>query len=406
MNISEIKKDFPILKREILGNRLVYLDNAATTQKPQIVIETLVDYYTNHNANVHRGIHTLSEEATSLYENARNKVAAFIGASPEEIIFTKGATESLNRVAFEYGLSVLKTGDKIVLTNVEHHSNLVPWQVLASKTGAILEYLEADEHGKISLDDAKNIIDNKTKIVALTHASNVLGSIFPVKEIAQIAKKHGAIVCVDGAQAIPNIKVNVQSLGVDFYCFSGHKILGPTGIGVLWGRKELLKKIPPFEYGGGMIDTVTYSEATWAEIPYRFEAGTPNVADAIALGVALDYVTSIGMDNIRAHEIALNTLALDMLLKIPGLAILGSLNPEERTGLVSFTVEGVHGHDIAAVLNSLGVAVRSGHHCTMPLHKKLQIAASTRASWYIYNDEEDIKALVSGIEKAKQILGK
>lgn len=406
MNISEIKKDFPILKREILGNRLVYLDNAATTQKPQMVIDTLVDYYSNHNANVHRGIHTLSEEATSLYENARTKVAAFIGGLPEGVIFTKGATESLNRVAFEYGLSVLKQGDKIVLTNAEHHSNLVPWQILAKKTGATLEYLEINEQGHISLDDAKKIIDEKTKIVAITHASNVLGTIFPVKEIAQIAKKYGAIVCVDGAQAIPNIKVNVHSLGVDFYCFSGHKILGPTGIGVLWGRKDLLEKIPPFEYGGGMIDTVSYSESTWAEVPYRFEAGTPNVADAIALGAALDYVTSIGMENIRNHEIVLNTLALELLLKIPGLAILGPLNPEERTGLVSFTVEGVHGHDIAAVLNSLGVAVRSGHHCTMPLHKKLHIAASTRASWYIYNDEEDIKALVSGIEKAKQILGK
>ncbi|NMB70086.1 aminotransferase class V-fold PLP-dependent enzyme, partial [candidate division WWE3 bacterium] len=239
MDIKEIQKDFPILKREIMGNRLVYLDNAATTQKPRAVIDALVDYYSNHNANVHRGIHTLSEEATELYENARNKVAAFIGASPDEIIFTKGATESLNRVAFEYGLSVLKSGDKIVISNVEHHSNLVPWQILAQKTNATLVYLEVDAEGKISLEDARNVIDSSTKIVAITHASNVLGTIFPVKEIAQIAKKQGAIVCVDGAQAVPNIKVNMQSLGVDFYCFSGHKILGPTGIGVLWGRKAL-----------------------------------------------------------------------------------------------------------------------------------------------------------------------
>ncbi|NMB69840.1 cysteine desulfurase, partial [candidate division WWE3 bacterium] len=402
---KEIQKDFPILKREIMGNRLVYLDNAATTQKPCAVIDALVDYYSNHNANVHRGIHTLSEEATELYENARNKVAAFIGASPDEIIFTKGATESLNRVAFEYGLSILKPGDKIVISNVEHHSNLVPWQVLAQKTNATLVYLEVDAEGKISLEDARNVIDSSTKIVAVTHASNVLGTIFPIKEIAQIAKKHGAIVCVDGAQAVPNIKVNMQSLGVDFYCFSGHKILGPTGIGVLWGRKALLEKIPPFEYVGGMIDTVSYDSATWAEVPYRFEAGTPNVADAIGLGAALDYVTALGMDSIREHEIMLNTVALDLLLKIKGVNILGPLNAEERTGLISFTVEGIHGHDIAAVLNSLGIAVRSGHHCAMPYHKKLNISASTRASWYIYNDAEDIKALADGIEKAKQMLG-
>lgn len=405
MDIKEIQKDFPILKREIMGNRLVYLDNAATTQKPCAVIDALVDYYSNHNANVHRGIHTLSEEATELYENARNKVAAFIGASPDEIIFTKGATESLNRVAFEYGLSILKPGDKIVISNVEHHSNLVPWQVLAQKTNATLVYLEVDAEGKISLEDARNVIDSSTKIVAVTHASNVLGTIFPIKEIAQIAKKHGAIVCVDGAQAVPNIKVNMQSLGVDFYCFSGHKILGPTGIGVLWGRKALLEKIPPFEYGGGMIDAVSYDSATWADVPYRFEAGTPNVADAIGLGAALDYVTALGMDSIREHEIMLNTVALDLLLKIKGVNILGPLNAEERTGLVSFTVEGIHGHDIAAVLNSLGIAVRSGHHCAMPFHKKLNISASARASWYIYNDAEDIKALADGIEKAKQMLG-
>jgi cysteine desulfurase/selenocysteine lyase len=308
-------------------------------------------------------------------------------------------------VAFEYGLSVLKPGDKIVISNVEHHSNLVPWQILAQKTNTTLAYLEVDAEGIISLEDARNVIDDSTKIVAITHASNVLGTIFPIKEIAQIAKKHGAIVCVDGAQAIPNIKVNMQSLGVDFYCFSGHKILGPTGIGVLWGRKSLLEKIPPFEYGGGMIDTVSYEASTWAEVPYRFEAGTPNVADAIGLGAALDYVTALGMDSIREHEIMLNTIALDLLLKIKGVNILGPLNAEERTGLVSFTVEGIHGHDIAAVLNSLGIAVRSGHHCAMPFHKKLSISASTRASWYVYNDAEDIKALADGIEKAKQILG-
>ncbi len=405
MNINEIKNDFPILKREILGNKLVYLDNAATTQKPQMVIDSLVDYYSNHNANVHRGIHTLSEEATEMYENSRKKVAGFIGALPEEIIFTKGATESLNRVAIEYGMSSLKAGDKIVITSIEHHSNLVPWQILAKKTGATLEYIEADDNGYISIESAKKVIDEKTKIVSITHASNVLGTIFPVKEIAQIAKKFGAVVCVDGAQAIPNIKVNVNSLGVDFYCFSGHKILGPTGIGVLWGRKELLEKLPPFEFGGGMIDVVTYENATWAEIPARFEAGTPNVADAIALGVAIDYINSIGMDKIREHEVELSRLALDLLSQIKGVNILGPKKAEDRTGLVSFTVEGIHGHDIASVLNSMGIAVRSGHHCTMPYHKKMQIAASTRASWYIYNSKADIEALVEGVKRAKELLG-
>lgn len=404
--LQKIQNDFPILKRDILGNRLVYLDNAATSQKPQEVIDSLVNFYSKHNANVHRGIHTLSEESTDLYEGARKKVADFIGASRDEIIFTKGATESLNRIVFEYGLEHVAKGDRIVISEAEHHSNFVPWQILAQRTGAELVYLEVDDHGYITNSEIDTKINSNTKIVAIAHASNTLGTIFPLKEIVRKAKQYGAVVCVDGAQAIPHLPVNVRSLDVDFYAFSGHKMLGPTGIGVLYGKKALLEKLEPYEYGGGMIDEVSYENSTWAQVPLKYEAGTPNVAGAIGLGVAIDYLTKIGMPNIRDHEVALTEYALDLLLKQEDVRILGPLKAADRTGLISFTLDGIHGHDIASVLNSMGVAVRSGHHCTMPLHRKMGIVASTRASWYIYNSKEDIDALMEGLKKVRQILGK
>ncbi len=407
MNTKEVINDFPILKRKLDDNKLVYLDNAATSQKPGQVIDAITDFYSNHNANVHRGIHTLSEEATEMYENARKRVADFIGASrPEEVIFTKGTTESLNRVAISWGLQNLKEGDVVLITDFEHHSNLIPWQEEARMVGAKVEYLESDQNGEISLEQFKEKLHDRVKLISIVHASNVLGTILPVKEMCKLAREKNIKVCIDGAQAVPHMKVNVQSIGCDFYAFSGHKMLAPTGIGVLWAKKEILETLEPYEFGGGMISEVTYEKSTWAEIPEKFEAGTPNIEGAIGLGAAIDYLQNIGMDNIRNHEVELNKYALESLGKIKGVRIIGPLDPEKRTGLVSFTVEGVHSHDVAAVLNSIGVAVRSGHHCVMPFHKKLGLPATTRASWYLYNQKEDIDKLVEGINKAIEILSK
>lgn len=401
-----MKEDFPILNRIINGSRLVYLDNAATTQKPVQVVNAISDFYLNHNANVHRGIHTLSEEATQMYEDARKKVAEFIGAiHPEEVIFTKGTTESLNRVAIGWVLANLKKDDVILVTDFEHHSNLIPWQEEARVVGAKVEILDTDANGEISLNQLEEKLSRgKVKFISTAHASNVLGTILPVKEICKIAHKYEILVCVDGAQAVPQMKVNVQSLHCDFYAFSAHKMLGPTGIGVLWAKKELLEKMEPYEFGGGMIDEVTYDKATWAELPEKFEAGTPNVAGAVGLAAAINYLEMIGMDSIRKHEVELTAYALIKLNEIEGLKILGPKDPEKRTGLVSFTIEGIHSHDIASVLNSEGIAVRSGHHCCMPLHKKLNIPASTRASFYIYNPKEDIDVLIAGLQKAIKVL--
>ena len=406
-NSDEIKKEFPIFKREINGKKLVYLDNAATSQKPNVVINSLVDFYSNHNANVHRGIHTLSEESTDMYEHARENIAEFIEASKSsEIIFTRGATEGINMIAQTIGLAYLNPGDIVLTTNAEHHSNLVPWQIAAERKGATLEFVEVDSDGKIDLKNFKEkLTENKNiKIIAISHASNTLGTIFPVKEIAKLAKEAGAISVIDGSQAVPHLPVNVTSIGCDFYVFSGHKMLGPTGIGVLYGRFELLSEMQPIEFGGGMIDEVTMSKSTWAPLPERLEAGTPNIADAIALSSAVDYLKNIGMDSIREHELEINKYATKVLNEIEGVAILGPKNPEERTGLIAFTIQNVHAHDAASVLNTLGVAVRSGHHCTMPLHKYLDIPASVRASWYLYNSKEDIDVLVEGIKKSKELL--
>jgi cysteine desulfurase/selenocysteine lyase len=404
--MKDLRKDFPILDREINGNKLIYLDNAATSQKPKQVIEAISEYYSNHNANVHRGLHTLSEEATEMYEDARKKVAHFIGAAhPEEIIFTKGATESLNRVAISWGLVNLKKDDVVLLSDFEHHSNMVPWLEEAKVVGAKVEYLESNENGEITLEEVKSKITDKVKLISITHASNVLGTIVPIKEICKIAHEKGILVCVDGAQAIPHLKVNVQSLDCDFYAFSAHKMLGPMGIGVLWVRKEILEKLEPYEFGGGMIDEVTYEGATYTQAPVKFEAGTPNVSGAVGLATAIGYLENIGMDEIREHEIELNKYFLEKLSHMEEIKIIGPKEAEKRTGLVSFVVKNVHAHDVASVLNGFGIAVRSGHHCAMPYHNKKNLPATTRVSYYLYNTKEEIDKLIEGLKKAIELLG-
>lgn len=405
MNIEEIKKDFPILKRKIGEADLVYLDNAATTQKPFHVIASITSYYENHNANVHRGLHTLSEEASELYDSARKKVAGFINAVyPEEIVFTKGATESLNMVAISWALKNIKKNEKILLTNFEHHSNIIPWQKVAEKTGAQLKIVRADKDGLLSTSEFKEAVDETVRLVCVAHASNVLGTVVDVKEISKIAHSKGALVCVDGAQAVPHLPVNIQSLGCDFYSFSGHKMLAPMGIGVLYVKREIMEKMDPYQFGGGMIKSVSFENSDWAEGPQKFEAGTPNVEGAVGLASAIDYLNNVGMSQIRDHEISLNDYALKKLGDVEGVKIIGPKNPEDRTGLVSFYSEKVHAHDIASVLNTVGVAVRSGHHCAMPLHKDLGIPATVRASYYIYNDTADIDKLVEGVTKALKML--
>lgn len=404
-DVNKVKSDFPILRKKVAGKDLVYLDSAATSQKPQVVIDAISNFYTSHNANAHRGIHTLSENATDMYENARRKVSKFIGASTEqEVIFTKGVTESLNMIAFGWAEPKLSEGDVILVLNAEHHSNLVPWQVVAKRTGAKLDLLEVNENGELPLSIVKEKLTKDVRIVAVSHASNVLGTIFPIKKICKLAKEVGAVVVVDGAQGVPHLKVNVQSLGCDFYSFSSHKMLGPMGVGVLWGRKDLLKELVPFLYGGGMIDEVFDRDATWGKIPYRFEAGTQNVGGVVGLTAAIDYLEKIGMDKIRKHEVKLADYALNELQKIKGLTVLGPLESEKRTGLVSFYIKGIHSHDVAAVLSERGIAVRSGHHCTMPLHAGLGISSSIRASFYLYNDMSDLDKLVSAVKEARKLL--
>lgn len=404
LNIESIKKDFPILRRVINGKRLVYLDNAATSQKPQVVIDAITDFYKNHNANIHRGIHTLSEEATKMYEDARIKVARFINARhPEEIIFTKGTTNGINMVAFSWGLANIGENDEIAVTEIEHHSNLVPWQELARFKNAKLTVLPIDEEGFLQ-KGYKDLFTPSTKLFALSHASNVLGTIQNIKEIVKVAHAKGVKVLVDGAQAAPHMKVDVQSLDCDFYAFSGHKMLGPTGIGVLYVKKEILENTSPYEFGGGMVKEVFYDHATYAEIPGRFEAGTQNIEGAIGFGAALNYLNAVGMDNVREHEKELLKYGIDKLLEVEGLKIYGPKSIEERTGLIAFTVNGIHPHDLASVLDTEGVAIRSGHHCTMPLHQKLDLPATARASFYVYNTVEDIDILVEGIKKAIKIL--
>ncbi len=416
-NIQKIRKDFPILSRKIYGHDLVYFDNAATSQKPNQVIDAISDYYQNHNANVHRGVHKLSEEATEMYEGVRKKVADFInGGDKRQIIFTRNATESINLVAYSWGRANIKKGDEILLTEMEHHSNLVPWQILAQETGAKLKFIPIDEHGELRIknNELKTYLTPKTRLVALTHVSNVLGTINPVKEIISDIRDLKSDICilVDGAQAVPHIPVSVQTLGCDFYVFTGHKMLGPTGIGVLWAKKELQEAMPPFLGGGDMILEVELEKSSYNYIPWKFEAGTPNVAGAVGLGAACDYLSKIGMKSVREHEQDLTKYALDQLRSTPGVDIYGPEKLERRSGVISFNIVNnppagggkvvVHPHDLASILDLEGIAIRSGHHCAQPLMKILKIPAAARVSFHIYNTKEEIDKLVPAIEKVKK----
>lgn len=396
--------DFPILNQEINGHPLVYLDSAATSQKPFQVIEAVEAYYKGYNSNVHRGVHTLGTKATDAYEGAREKVRRFINAhSIKEIVFTRGTTTAINLVARSYALPRLSRGDEIVLTPAEHHSNLIPWQQVAKRTGAALKYLPLEEDGTLDLAKVKETLTPKTKIVAIQHVSNVLGTVHPIKEIAAIVHENGGIIVVDGAQSVPHMKVDVHDLDVDFLAFSGHKMCGPTGIGVLYGREELLEAMEPIEFGGEMIDHVDLYESTWKELPWKFEGGTPIIAGAIGLGAAIDYLESIGMDRIEEHDRKLARYAVEELSKIDGITIYGP--KENRTGLVTFNLDGVHPHDVATVLDAEGIAVRAGHHCCQPLMRWLNVTATARASFYLYNDETDIDRLVKGLQKTKEYFG-
>jgi cysteine desulfurase / selenocysteine lyase len=400
MNVNEIRKYFPILDQEVNGKKLVYLDSSATSQKPIQVIEALDNYYRSYNSNVHRGVHTLGTKATDAYEGAREKIRKFINAkTTEEVIFTRGASTSLNMVAHGYARTNLSEGDEIVITYMEHHSNIIPWQQVAKATGATLKYLNLTPDGTIDLAEAEKTITPNTKIVSIMHVSNVLGTINPIKELAKIVHKNGAIMVVDGAQSTPHMKVDVQDLDCDFYAISGHKMCGPTGIGVLYGKKHLLEKMEPVEFGGEMIDFVDLYDSTWKELPWKFEAGTPIIAGAIGLGAAVDFLEEIGMDNISRHEHELAAYALESLSEVDGVTIYG---PKHRAGLVTFTIEDVHPHDVATVLDMEGIAVRAGHHCAQPLMKWLNVSATARASFYVYNTKDEIDTFVSGLIKTKE----
>ncbi|WAH35820.1 cysteine desulfurase [Alicyclobacillus dauci] len=406
MNPIEIRKDFPIFAEEINGHPLVYLDSAATSQKPRQVLDVVKQYYERENSNVHRGVHTLGTRATEAYEGARDKVARFINAkSPNQVVFTRGTTESINMIAYGYARMRLGKGDEIVLPPSEHHSNLIPWQQVARTTGAALKYLPLQADGTIRLEDVESAVTDSTKIVAIAQVSNVLGTINPVKEIAEIAHRHGAIIVVDGAQSVPHMPVDVQDLDCDFLAFSGHKMCGPTGVGVLYGKKRLLDEMEPTYFGGEMIDVVELHESTWKETPWKFEGGTPIIAGAVGLGAAVDYLTDIGMENIAEHDMNLANYAMERLTEIDGVDVYGPPVGEKRGGLVTFNLRGVHPHDVATVLDSAGVAVRAGHHCAQPLMRILEVGATARASFYLYNTEDDIDALVRALQQAKEFFG-
>ena len=409
LNLSAIRADFPILKREIRGNnRLIYLDSGATSQKPNSVMAAERDFYENHNAAVHRGAHQLAEEATELYEGARAKVASFINADIDEVIFTKSATESINAIAYSLGNARagskfhIKPGDRIVVSEMEHHANLIPWQELSVRTGAELVWFKVSDNGRLDLSNMDELINERTKVVALTHQSNVLGTIVPLDQVTAKAHSVGALFVLDACQSVPHYKVDVKALNVDFIAFSGHKMLGPTGVGILWGRKSLLDEMPPFLTGGSMIETVTMESATYLGAPKRFEAGVPNMAQAIGLGAAVDYLNAIGLEEIHAHEVELTRRALDGLQSIKGLSVIGPKDLEMRGGVVSFAVEGVHPHDLGQALDQYGIAVRTGHHCAWPLMRRFKTVATTRASFYLYNDFDEIEALVDGVERARK----
>jgi len=403
MDVKEIRKQFPILDQEVNGHPLVYLDSAATSQKPVSVIEAMNDYYRRYNSNVHRGVHTLGTRATDGYEGAREKVRNFINASStQEVIFTRGTTTAINTVAASYGRANLSEGDEIVITHMEHHSNIIPWQQLAKETGAALKYVPLQEDGTIAIEDVRATVTSQTKIVSIMMVSNVLGTMNPIKEITRIAHENGAVMVVDGAQAAPHMKVDVQDLDCDFFAFSGHKMVGPTGIGVLYGKKKHLNKMEPVEFGGEMIDFVGLQESTWKELPWKFEGGTPIIAGAIGLGAAIDFLEEVGLHNIEEHEHKLAAYALEKMNEVEGMKIFGPSDFGKRAGLVTFNIDDVHPHDVATVLDAEGIAVRAGHHCAQPLMKWLNVSATARASFYLYNTEEDIDKLVAGLLKTKE----
>jgi cysteine desulfurase/selenocysteine lyase len=412
-SVANVRKDFPIFERTIRdGKRLVYLDSGATSQKPWAVINAESDFYSKHNAAVHRGAHQLAEEATDAYEGARAIVAEFLSAQDNEIIFTKSATESINAVAYAMGNAepgnrfALTASDSIVVTEMEHHANLIPWQQLAKRTGAQLKWFKVNQDSRLDLSNIDQVITANTKVVALTHQSNVLGTINPLEAIVKRAHEVGAVVVLDACQSVPHMRVNVAELDVDFLAFSGHKSVGPTGVGILWGKSELLSELPPFLTGGSMVTSVTMESATWADAPQKFEAGVPNMAQAVGLGAALNYLSNIGMDAIAQHERSLTGYALDKLLQIPGLRIVGPQDNVDRGAALSFTIKDIHPHDVGQYVDSQGIAVRTGHHCAWPLTKIMNVPATTRASFYLYNDEQDVDALVEALLGAQKYFGK
>ncbi|MBE3559428.1 MAG: cysteine desulfurase [Ktedonobacteraceae bacterium] len=402
--IEEIRSDFPILSRQVHGKPLVYLDSAASSQKPTAVIEAMNTYYRTYHANVHRGVYQISEEATAAMEKARVKVARFINArQSKQVIFTRNTSESINLVAYSWGGASIHAGDLIVLTEMEHHSNLVPWQLRAQRTGARLEFVPVSEDGLLRLDIYEQLLQQQPKLVAFTHMSNVLGTINPVRQMIAQAHAAGALALVDAAQSVPHLPVDVQELDVDFLCFSGHKMLGPTGIGVLYGKRDLLEAMPPFLGGGDMIRTVSLRSSTWNDLPWKFEAGTPAIAEAIGLGAAVDYLHSLGMENVRQHEQAITAYALQQLRSVPGLTIYGP-DAQQRGGVISFTLDDIHPHDLASILDQqVGVAIRAGHHCAQPLMERYNVSATARASFYIYTKETEIDTLIEGLLQAKEI---
>lgn len=405
-DVEQVRKDFPILGRVINERPLVYLDSAATSQKPRSVIDSITDYYSRYNSNIHRGIHSLGEEATTAYERVRAKVRAFIKApDAHEIIFTRNTTEAVNLVASTYGRQNILSGDEILLTPMEHHSNLIPWQTLAKERDAKLVFCSLHEDGTVDLDSVRRLINKRTRLVAITLTSNVLGTIVPVAEVCKIAREHGAVVFVDGAQGVPHMPVSVEDLQCDFLAFSMHKMLGPTGVGVLWGKLEILETMQPQMYGGNMISSVWRDRVILNQVPWRFEAGTPNIADVIASGVAIDYLQKLGMDNVREHEKALSAYALRAFSQIPGIKIYGPQDIESRAGVFSFNLAGVHAHDVGQIVNEEGIAIRVGHHCCQPLMRDLDIPGTARASFYVYTNEQEIDLLIGALEKARKVLG-
>jgi cysteine desulfurase/selenocysteine lyase len=404
LDTDRIRQDFPILQREVHGRPLVYFDNAATSQKPQQVIDALVEYYSRYNANIHRGIHALAEEATAKYEEARQKTADFIGApGPETIVFTRNTTESINLVAYAWARKQLQAGDEIVLSVTEHHSNIVPWQILAEERGVVLRFIDIDDEGQFLRADIERLIVEKTRLVAITHMSNVLGTINPVREIAGLAHQRGALVLIDGAQSVPHMPVNVGDIDCDFLAFSAHKMLGPTGVGVLYARPGLLEDMPPFLGGGEMIKRVTLEKSTYNDVPWKFEAGTPNIGDVCAFGATLDYLSALGMDNVREHEKSLVQAALRKISQVPDVTVFGPESVDAKGGVVAFNIEGIHPHDVGTVLDRHGVAIRAGHHCCQPLMGRLDVVAPARASFYVYNTEEELDTLIEGIEATKRL---